>query len=131
MSGAASVLVDAVQARLSGIGELAQVSDGPPRQAATPYAVLETGAEADWSHKTGRGREVRLAVTIFDRGERPERLRRLLRKAEAELETIGGDAGGWHIVSLVFLRSKTVADTSGGWSGSIDYRARLLATAPG
>jgi hypothetical protein len=36
-----------------------------------PYAIVETGPEIDWSHKSGAGRELRLAVTLRDKGERP------------------------------------------------------------
>ena len=42
--------------------DLGAVYPGPPLQAAFPHAVVECGAETDWGHKSGRGRELRLAV---------------------------------------------------------------------
>ena len=70
--------------------------------------MVETGPETDWGHKSGEGRELRLALTLWDRGERPVRLRALTRAAEAALESIEGDAEGWQIVSLHFLRERAV-----------------------
>jgi hypothetical protein len=125
---AGEALVNAAAARLAGVAELTGVFDARPWQAAHPYATVDAGAETDWSHKTGAGREVRLAITIRDKGERPERPRRLIAAAENAMAGLAGEAGGWRIVSLVFLRSRIVADGRDGWIGAIDYRVRMLAT---
>ncbi len=111
--------------------------EGPPVQAAFPHAIADAGAESDWSHKSGPGREVRLAVTIRDKGERPARLRRLAVDAETALSAVSGSVGGWRIVSLAFLRSRTVAEARAagggshpqGWATVIEYRARMLSEA--
>ena len=101
------------------------VYDGPPLQAAFPHAVLDAGLETDWSHKSGKGREVRLVLTLFDQGERPVRLRALMAQAEDALEAVGGDVGGWRIVTMRHLRSRTVRQPS-AWAGVIEFRARML-----
>ncbi|HEV2865927.1 MAG TPA: DUF3168 domain-containing protein [Allosphingosinicella sp.] len=98
-----------------------------PVQASFPYATVETSPESDWSHKSGTGREVRLAVTLRDRGEQPGRLRRLLEEAEAAIATIGGAEDGWRIVTLAFVRSRVVPAGDRSWLASLDYRARMLA----
>ncbi|HEX8578007.1 MAG TPA: DUF3168 domain-containing protein [Allosphingosinicella sp.] len=112
---------------VSGIG----VYDAPPFQAVAPYAVVELGPETDWGFKQGRGRELRLAVTLWDRGERPMRLRDLLRAAQLKLEAIEGDGEGWQLVSLHFLRERTVPPRAPAPSAltaaTVEYRARLLA----
>jgi hypothetical protein len=95
--------------------------------------VVEIGPESDWSHKSGEGRELRLALTLWDRGERPVRLRALTRAAEAALEGIEGEsqADGWQLVSLHFLRERAVpprAPAPNALTASVvEYRARLLA----
>ncbi len=108
------------------------VYDAPPLQAVAPYAVVEAGPESDWGCKEGRGRELRLAVVLWDRGERPVRLRALARAAEAALEGIEGEADGWQLVSLHFLRSRAVPPRAPSpnalTAAAIDYRARLLAS---
>lgn len=132
MSGAGTALQSAAAAALRAIEDLG-VYEGPPVQAAVPYAVVEAGPEMDWSHKSGTGRELRLAVTIHDRGERPARLHALMEQAEAALAGLGTVPGGWQLVTFRFLRSRVAPPTagapSGQWTGLIEYRARMLAGA--
>ena len=107
------------------------VYDAPPVQAVAPYAVLDTGPETDWGYKEGKGRELRVALTLWDRGERPVRLRALLRAAQLKLEAIEGFADGWQLVSLHFLRERTLPPRAPAPSAltaaTVEYRARLLA----
>jgi uncharacterized protein DUF3168 len=128
MSGAAAALQAAAMAALEAL-EAGGIYPGPPLQAAFPYAIVECGAEADWGHKSGAGRELRLAVTWRDAGERPERPEALADAAEAAIES-GLAPEGWRLVSLAFLRRRAVAEGRGGeagWAVAIDYRARMLA----
>lgn len=127
LPGAGAALAAAAKARLAGMAELRGVFEARPWQAAFPHATVDTGAEIDWSHKSGAGREVRLAITIRDKGERTERLRALIAAAEYALSGLAGQADGWRVVSLIFLRSRIVEDGREGWAGTIDYRARMLA----
>ncbi len=136
MSGASPLLQTAAIAALQGADGIGGVYDGSPLQAAFPYAVVECGPESDWSHKSGSGREVRLAVTIRDEGERPARLQRLMGDAEAAIYGLGG-IEGWRIVSLHFVRSQGLRETRGSdasgigrWAGVIEFRARMLQSAP-
>lgn len=133
MSGAGEALQAAALAALRTIEGLGAY-EGPPVQAAFPHAIADMGPESDWSHKTGAGREVRLAVTIRDKGEKPVRLRRLAAEAEEALAGLGADITGWNVASFVFLRSRMVAEGGArgassqapGWASVIEYRARML-----
>jgi hypothetical protein len=125
MSAGAALQAVAVSA-LQGVADLGGVYDGQPLQAAVPYAVVESGQEADWGHKNGAGREIRLAVTIRDEGERPLRLRRLMAEAEVALSAICAVVG-WQLVTMRFLSSRVAKDRQGGWIGLVEFRARLLA----
>jgi hypothetical protein len=128
--GAGETVAARAAAALKGISGLG-VYDAPPLQAVAPYAVIEAGPESDWSHKSGVGRELRLALTLWDRGERPVRLRALTRAAEEALESVEGDADGWQIVSLHFLRERAVPPRAAApnalTASVVEYRARLLA----
>ena len=130
MSGAAEAVQAALVAALAGHAALADVVggifDGPPAQADYPYVAIGGGATGDWSHKTGRGREHRLAVTIWDDGDRPSRLHRLMAEAEDAIEGIDPVFDGHRIASLVFLRSRVIRDADGPWAGIVEYRARTL-----
>ena len=128
MSGAGATLQAAAIEVLEAL-ELGGVYPGPPLQAAFPYAMVECGAESDWGHKSGRGRELRLAVILRDSGERPDRAQAFADVAEAAIEA-GLEVEGWYLVTLALVRRRTVADGragKAGWAVTIDYRARMLA----
>jgi len=128
MSGAGAALGAAAIEAIEAL-ELGGVYPGPAIQAAFPYATVECGPESDWGHKSGRGREARLAVTLRDSGERPERAQAFADVVEAALEA-GLDVEGWRLVTLALLRRRTVAEGRGGrmgWAVAIDFRARMLA----
>jgi len=128
VSGAGARLQSAAIEALAAL-ELGGIYPGPPLQAAFPYATVECGAESDWGHKSGRGRELRLAVILRDSGERPDRAQAFADVAEAAIEA-GLEVDGWYLVTLALVRRRTVADGRGGkagWAVTIDYRARMLA----
>lgn len=127
MSGAGDTLRDAAAAALAAIEGLGRIYDAPPLQAALPYALVSIDAESDWSHKSGAGRELRLAASLFDKGERPLRLRALISEAEQALALLGGAIGSWQLVSMRYLRTRIVRDAAGVWAGVVEFRARMLA----
>jgi Protein of unknown function (DUF3168) len=126
MSGAGQALAATVMAALRAIEGLNGAYDGPPFAAAFPYAVIETGPESDWSHKSGEGRELRLSIQVHDKGERPARLRALVAEIEAAVMQTGAGLAGWQLVNLVFLRETMLRSNGAAWTAAIDYRARLL-----
>ena len=121
---AGGALQTALAAALDGISELTGVYDGPPARAPFPYAAIDAGTESDWSHKSGAGREVLVAVTLWD--EQPARLQQLADQAEALLSALD-QVDGWQLVSLRLLRRRVVRDVAGPWAVAMDFRARLLA----
>lgn len=118
----------AIQAQLAAtlgtLAELTGVFDGPPARATFPYAAIDASLERDWSHKSGSGREVMIAVTVWD--DQPARLQSLADEVEAKAAAIGGTSE-WHLVSLVLVRRRTIRDVAGPWATAVDFRARLLA----
>jgi hypothetical protein len=129
MSGAGTALQAAALARLQSVSGLSGIYPGPPLQAALPFATVEAGVETDWGHKSGVGREVRLAIALRDEGERPDRIADRMGAAEAALAA-PLPVPGWQLVSLVFLRSRLVREgraVDAAWSGLVEFRARMLA----
>lgn len=120
---AGGALQEVLAARLAAIAGLSGVYDGPPARAAYPYVVLDAGTESDWSYKDGIGREVLVALTLWD--EQPARLQVLADAVEAAMAGAGSPVG-WTLVSLRFLRRRTIRDVAGPWAAAIDFRARLL-----
>lgn len=116
----------AIIARIEALGLVDGIYDGPPARASFPYVVIDAGNEADWSHKSGKGRELLIAVTLWD--DVPERLATIADAVERSVAALGG-INGWSLASLVFLRRRTVRDVAGPWATALDFRARLLADA--
>ncbi|MEA3037725.1 MAG: hypothetical protein QOE79_238 [Sphingomonadales bacterium] len=127
---ASEALQSAVVAALRAGTGLA-VYDAPPAQAVFPFALVEGGPEIDWGHKSGKGREMRVAVTVRDAGERPVRLLALLNEVEAALEA-PPTAAGWQVVTFAWLRSRSAREGRAPgpveWTGVTEYRARMLET---
>jgi hypothetical protein len=122
---AASVLQAAMVARLAGALPVT-VFDAPPVRAGDPYAVVDEPVLADWSTKTWAGREGRASVQLFDRGERPVRLRALAGAAEAALEGWQPElGGGWRLVSVRLARSRVLRERDGRWRGVSEFAVRM------
>ena len=132
MTGASEAVQAALVAALEGhaplAGEVGGVFDGPPARAAYPYVAIGAGATADWSNKTARGREHRLAVTLWDDGDSPARLHRLMTAAEDAIEGMATELDGHQVASIAFLRSRVMRDPDGPWAAILEYRVRTLET---
>jgi hypothetical protein len=121
---AGGALQSAIAAALANVQDLTGVFDGPPARAAYPYAALDATTETDWSHKSGDGREVLVAITLWD--DQPVRLHQLADEVEAEVQRLSG-IFGWELVTMRLLRRRVVRDVAGPWAAAIDFRARMLA----
>jgi len=121
---AGGALQSAIAAALGGVEGLTGVFDGPPARAAYPYVALDATTETDWSHKSGDGREVMVAITVWD--DQPVRLHGLADAVEAAVET-PGPVAGWQLVTMQLVRRRVVRDVAGPWAAAVDFRARMLA----
>ena len=115
----------AIATALGEIDGLTGVFDGPPARAAYPYAALDATTETDWSHKSGAGREVMVAITLWD--DEPVRLHELADSVETAVEFLG-PISGWQLVNMRLMRRRLVRDVAGPWAAAVDFRARMLAT---
>jgi hypothetical protein len=115
----------AIAAAIDTVEELAGVFDGPPARASYPYATIDAATETDWSHKSGEGREVLIALTVWD--DQPVRLHSLADAVEAQVASIASVAG-WQLVTMRLLRRRVLRDVAGPWATAIEFRARMLAT---
>ena len=121
---AGAALQAAIVTALEPVEGLTGIYDGPPARAPYPYAAIDARDERDWGHKTGAGREVLCAVTVWD--DVPARLEALIEAVEPALVEIG-PVEGWQLVTLNFVKRGLKRDVAGPWAGQMDFRARLLA----
>lgn len=121
---AGGALQTLIAAALDGIPDLTGVFDGPPARAAYPYAAIDATTETDWGHKSGAGREVMVAITLWD--DQPVRLHAIADAAEEAVQAIG-DSAEWELVNLQLVRRRVLRDVAGPWAAAIDFRARMLA----
>lgn len=121
---AGGALQEALASALANIGEFTGVFDGPPPRAAFPYAAIDAGSESDWSHKSGAGREVLVAITVWD--DQPVRLHGLADDVEDRIAAVSA-VNGWQLVTMHLLRRRVVRDVAGPWAVAVDYRVRMLA----
>lgn len=130
MSSALEAVQKQLVARLNGHSSLMDlisgIFDGPPPRADFPYIALATGASLDWSHKSGVGRELSLALTVHDDGETAARLHRVMALVEEVLEPGLDDPVGWQVVTFDFRRTRILRSAVSPWSGLVEYRARVL-----
>ncbi len=130
MSDATQAVQAAVIAALETHPALSQslqgVFDGPPVRTVYPYVSLANGVISDWSTKTETGREIRLALTVWDDGEEAARLHDLMGHVADALAALPSDLPGWRIASNVFLRSLVARDAAGPWAGLVEQRIKLL-----
>lgn len=122
---AGAALQAAIATALGGVSELTGVFDGPPARAAYPYAAIDASSETDWSHKSGGGREVMVAVTVWD--DQPARLQQVADLVEQKVSSVAATEQ-WQLVNLRLTRRRTLRDVAGPWATAIDFRARLLAS---
>ena len=121
----------ALQAALVPLLEnVAPVYDSAPPRAAFPYIVIGDSPVTDWSTKTEAGREIRLALRIWDDGEEAESLRTLMIAVEAAMDAFPRDLPGWRVASLVFLRSLTSREPGVPALSLLEYRVRIIAASP-
>ena len=86
--------------------------------------MIDAGTETQWGHKSGAGRELLIAVTLWD--EQPARVHDLADAIETAIAAVVAVAG-WQLVTLIFVRRRIVRDVAGPWAAAVDFRARLLA----
>ena len=123
---AGGALQTAIATALASVTGLTGVFDGPPARASYPYVALDATTETDWSNKSGAGREVLVAITVWD--DQPVRLHDLTDSVEAAVESLGA-VSGWQLVNMQLVRRRVVRDVAGPWAAAIDFRARMLTLA--
>lgn len=100
-----------------------------PLRTALPWLALTASASTDWSTKSGRGREIRVALELNYRGYEQLAEAGLISAIEARMESLPADqsAAGFQIASLNFTKARAEQRGEALRVLVLEYRARVLA----
>lgn len=100
-----------------------------PLRTALPWLALTASASTDWSNKSGRGREIRVALELNYRAYEQLAESDLIGAIEARMESIPADqsVAGFQIASLTFLKARAEQRGEALRALVLEYRARVLA----
>ncbi|MFM9934746.1 MAG: DUF3168 domain-containing protein [Novosphingobium sp.] len=100
-----------------------------PLRAALPWLALTASASTDWSNKSGRGREIRVALELNYRGYEQLAEAGLIAAIEARMESLPANqsAAGFQIASLTFVKARAEQRGEALRALVLEYRARVLA----
>jgi hypothetical protein len=99
-----------------------------PLRASPPWLGIVASASTDFGHKTGTGREVRVALELQTLGDDPGAAADLVAAIEARVAAMPADQGDYRIASLAFLRARAEQRGEARRAVLLEYRARLVAT---
>lgn len=104
------------------------VEEESPVAASPPWLGIAASASADWSSKTHRGREVRIALELVERQEDPAALAATIAAIEHRIATLSPVQPGYRVVVTQFLRSRAERRPRSLRAVLLEYSFRLLAT---
>lgn len=103
------------------------VVEEAPSRTALPWLAIAASASADWSAKDRLGREVRIALELHCRGDRPGSAASLVAAIERRIGDLPADQPGFQVVTSQFLRARAEQRGAQARAILIEYRFRLLA----
>ncbi len=122
-----AALIDWLSADTALAPGLNAIVEEAPNRTALPWLAIAASASADWSAKDRTGREVRIALELHCRGDRPDTAASLTAGIEARIAALPAAQAGFRVVSTQFLRARAEQRAANTRAILIEYRFRLLA----
>ncbi len=105
---------------------LNDVAEEAPSRASLPWLGIAASASTDWSTKTARGREVRIAVELQTRGIVADETAALVAQIEERIESLPGTHPGLSLANTTFLRARAEQRPRNTRAVLLEYRFRIL-----
>ncbi len=121
-----AALIDWLAADPALAAELNAVTEEAPARSSLPWLAVVASASADWSCKTHRGREVRVALELHCRGDTPDAAADLVTAIENRIETLPRAQDGFRVANSQFLRARTEQRGESRRAILLEYRFRLI-----
>lgn len=109
-------------------GSLNAIEEESPVAASAPWLGIAASASTDWSTKTAKGREVRVALELVDRSDSGTSTSAMAAAIEARIAALPPAQAAYRIVVTQFLRSRAERRARSMRAVLLEYRFRLLAT---
>lgn len=93
---------------------------------ALPWLAIAASASADWSTKDQAGREVRIALELHCRGDRPDTAATLVAAIESRIGALPAAQTGFRVVTSQFLRARAEQRAANTRAILLEYRFRVL-----
>ena len=110
-------------------GMINAIEEEGPVAASPPHIALVASASADWSTKSGTGREIRLALELVDRSDDPAASAAIVSRVEQRIATLAPQQGGFRVVVTQFLRSRAERRARSMRAMLLEYRFLVMADA--
>jgi len=107
-------------------GAITQFVEEVPRRVSLPWLGIVASASGDWGTKTERGREVRVALELHCRGDRPGDAGDLVAAIERRIEAFPRAQAGFAVASVRFLRARAEQRDAASRAVLLEYRFRLI-----
>ncbi|MGB3795437.1 MAG: DUF3168 domain-containing protein [Alteraurantiacibacter sp.] len=105
---------------------LNDVTEEAPSRASLPWLGIAASASTDWSTKTTRGRDVRIAIELQTRGDLASETAALVAQIEDRIESLPPAHRGVSIVTTTFLRARAEQRPRNKRAVLLEYRFRIL-----
>ncbi|KWV95215.1 DUF3168 domain-containing protein [Erythrobacter sp. AP23] len=110
------------------LGEMVNsIEEEGPIAASPPHIAIAASASADWSTKSGPGREIRLALELVDRGDDADASAAIAARIEQRIATLAPQQSGFRVVVTRFLRSRAERRPRAMRAVLLEYRFLTIA----
>ena len=107
-------------------GQLNAITEEAPLRTAAPWLGIVASASSDWSTKTVRGREIRVALELHLRGDATETGSTIVSAIEDRIESFPKLQPDFAVASTQFLRARAEKRANNLRAILIEYRFRVL-----
>lgn len=107
--------------------QLNAIAEEAPARAHAPWLGIAASASTDWSVKDRAGREVRIALELHCRGDRPDTAASLVSATQARIESFPRTQAAFAIATIQFLRARAEQRPGNTRAILLEYRFRLMA----
>ena len=121
-----TTLIDWLRADTGLAASLNAIVEEGPSPAPAPTLSIAASASADWSTKTTKGREIRIALELLDRSDRLASTAVIAAAIEQRIATLTPDQSGFRVVVTQFLRSRVERRPRSTYAVLLEYRFKLL-----